>query len=106
MDTTALSDLVLERLQPLPVRAKAMFGGRGLYLDGKYFGLINDGRVYFRTDDATRPDYTGRGMSAFQPKSRPRGPRTVDRNFEVPPEILADPDQLKAWATRAAAASR
>jgi DNA transformation protein len=106
MDTTTLTDFVLERLQPLPARAKAMFGGVGLYLDGRYFGLVNDGRVYFRTDDNSRAAYVDRGMPAFQPKNRPRGPRTVDRNFEVPPDVLADQDQLRAWAQRAASASR
>ena len=106
MTNADLLAIVLQRLEPLPVTSRAMFGGRGLYLDGAFFGIVMDGRVYFRTDDASRSDYTDRGMPALQPKYRPRGPKTVDRNFEVPPEVLADPSLLKQWALRAAAAQR
>jgi DNA transformation protein and related proteins len=102
MDTAALSDFVLERLSPLPVQVRAMFGGRGLYPEGKFFGIVTDGRLYLRTDDASRADLLVRGMRALQPRHRPRGPKTVDRNFEVPPDVLADADRLRAWALRAA----
>ena len=101
-----LLDAVLQRLAPLPVTARNLFGGRGLYLDGAFFGFVNDGVLYFRTDDESRPAYEARGMAAFQPKQRPRGPKTVDRNFQVPDEIVASPALLKEWAARAAGAKR
>ena len=97
-------DSVLIALAPLGVRSRAMFGGHGLYLGDKFFGLINDGRVFFRTDETSRPDYVSRGMLPFQPRHRPVGPKTVARNFQVPDDILNDPDQLTAWALRAARA--
>ena len=102
----AIRDDLLLRLVPLPVTARSMFGGIGLYLEGKYFGLIFDGVLYFRTDAASRNAYLERGMPAFQPKDRPRGPKTVDRNFRVPDEVMADAETLQSWATRAAAAAR
>ena len=83
-----------------------MFGGHGLYFEGAFFGVISDGRLYFRTDYESRADYVGRGMSALQPKHRPRGPKTVDRNFEVPPDVFADAATLRSWALRAARARR
>jgi TfoX/Sxy family transcriptional regulator of competence genes len=76
-----------------------------LYLSGQYFGIVNEGRVYFRTDAESRSEYLERGMPAFQPANRPRGPKTVDRNFEVPAEVLADAELLVAWAVRAAQAA-
>jgi DNA transformation protein len=82
-----------------------MFGGYGLYLEGRFFGLVNDGEVYFRTDDASRPAYIARGSKAFQPANRPAGPKTVPRNFQVPAGVLADADELRAWALRAAQAA-
>ncbi len=93
---------VLERLQPLPVAARSMFGGKGLYCDGRFFGVIFDGVLYLRTDDESRGEYTSRGMPALQPKYRPRGPKTVDRHFQVPPNVLADDALLREWALRAA----
>lgn len=102
MDTAALAAFVLEQLRPLPVRARAMFGGRGLYLEGKFFGIVTEGRLYLRTDEESRADYLARGMQPLQPRHRPRGPRTVDRNVEVPSEVLTDADLLREWALRAA----
>jgi DNA transformation protein len=103
-----LRDFLISQLRDLDgVSARAMFGGHGLYLDDRLFGVISDGGIYFRTDEQSRHEYTARGMRALPPPDRrPRGPRTVDRNFEVPPEVLEDPDELATWARRAAAAER
>ncbi len=100
-------DYVLAALEPVGVRARAMFGGHGLYLGDTFFGLVSsEGRVYFRTDDLSRPDYVSRGMGPFQPARRPVGPKTIARNFEVPPDVLADAETLAEWALRAARARR
>ncbi len=102
-----IADTILSRLAPLPVTTKRLFGLSGLYLDGQYFGFVSDRKLYFLTDEASRESYETRGMSAFQPSNRPRGPKTVDRNFQVPPDVLADEDLLRTWAIRASeAASR
>ncbi len=105
-DTSARDDL-LARLDGLDVQARSAFGGWLLYLEGRYFGLISgEGRVYFRTDEASRADFTSRGMPAFHPGTRPRGPRTVDRNFEVPLEVIEDSALLAEWAERASRVKR
>ncbi len=81
-----------------------MFGGHGLYLGDKLFGLISGEHVYFRTDAESRPEYVSRGMPPFQPNNRPVGPKTVARNFQVPDEVLANSELLVEWALRAARA--
>ncbi len=43
----AVDDL-LEALQPLNVRAKAMFGGYCFYVDEKVTGLVCDGRIFVK----------------------------------------------------------
>ncbi|MEX2246749.1 MAG: TfoX/Sxy family protein [Dehalococcoidia bacterium] len=96
-----LRERVLDALAPLPVRSRRLFGGLGFYLEDRFFAVIFDGVLYFRTDDETRPAYVQRGMPPLQPRHRPRGPRTVDRHFEVPPGVLADPTLLREWALRA-----
>ena len=100
----ALRDDVVRRLEPLPVTTRRLFGGWGLYMEGRFFGVISDGRVYFRTDDVSRKRYLGLGSAALQPKFRTRGKRTVDRNFEVPSAVFADRRRLRRWAIRAAQA--
>jgi DNA transformation protein len=101
-----LRDQLLVTLEPLGLRVRRMFGGYGLWLGDRFFGIINGGQAWFRTDAESRAEYLARGMPAFQPANRPRGPKTVDRNFRVPDEILADASQLAEWALRAAAAER
>lgn len=97
-----LRDRVFDALGGLPVRSRRLFGGHGLYLGDKFFAVISDGKLYFRTDEASRPAYRERGMPPLQPRHRPRGPKTVDRNFQVPQAILDDADALRTWALRAA----
>jgi DNA transformation protein len=93
---------LLAVLRPLGVRARAMFGGYGLWLGDTFFGVVNDGRVFFRTDEDSRREYVARGMPPFQPNNWPVGPKTVARNFQVPDEVLANSEALVEWALRAA----
>ncbi len=106
MTDAELRDHLLATLAPAGLRVRSMFGGYGLWLGDRYFGIIHGGHAWFRTDAASRPDYLARDMPAFQPPNRPREPKTVDRNFRVPDDVLADPSQLTEWALRAAAAVR
>jgi len=86
-----------------PVTPRAMFGGYGIYLDGRMFALITDRDVlYFRTDDHNRPAYEAAGCGPFKPW--PHKPMTMPYH-EVPSELLDDPDELNAWARAAFAAA-
>lgn len=93
-------------LTPLgPFRARAMFGGHGLYLDGVMFGLIAFDRLYLKVDDATRGDYE-------QARSEPfiyeiRGKRTVFNSYwACPAPVLKDAARLRAWSETALQAAR
>ena len=55
MASEGLREFVLEQLESIDVRCRAMSGGHGCYLDGVFFGVIFDERLYFRTDEASRP---------------------------------------------------
>ena len=50
---------VLEILTPLgEIRAKPMFGGHGLFLDGAMFALITRAdELYLKADDENRPAF-------------------------------------------------
>lgn len=106
MTNDELRDYLLANLGHLGLRVRPMFGGFGLYLGEHYFGIINEGAAWFRADEESRPEYLARGMPAFQPRNRPRGPKTIDRNFRVPDDVLSDPEALAAWALRASRARR
>lgn len=74
-----------------------MFGGHGLYARDVFFGIVHQGRLYFKTDDASRPDYEECGMEPFQPNDR----QTLTRYYEVPADVLENDEQLVAWARAA-----
>jgi DNA transformation protein len=94
-------DFVLDQLAGLNATVRAMFGGHGLYRGREFFGILHQGRLYFRTDAATRAGYIERGSGPFRPNPR----QTLATYYEVPAEVLEDPELLTAWA-RAALAAR
>ena len=100
----SFKDFVLDQLSGLPdVRAKAMFGGHGLYQADRFFGILMDGRLYFKADEKSRTAYLERGMGPFvYEKAR----RTLTMSyFEVPAEVLENREELMAWTNRAIQAS-
>lgn len=95
-------DFVLDQLRPLGgVSCRSMFGGYGLYLGADFFGILHEGRLYFKTDETTRPNYRDRGMGPFSPSEK----QVLRSYYEVPEEIVEDQEELASWA-REAAASR
>lgn len=80
------------------VWCRPMFGGYGLYQGAAFFGIIWRGRLYLKTDADTVAAYRQRGMRPFRPSAR----RTLAAYYEVPADTLEDPEELAAWAERAA----
>ncbi len=95
---------IIERLEPLgAVRARPMFGGHGLYLAGVFFGLVAEGELYYRVDDATITAYELAGSTPFQPFEGKPSMRTY---WRVPDRVQRDGDELRAWTLRALEAVR
>jgi DNA transformation protein and related proteins len=91
---------VLDQLADIgEVRAKRMFGGIGLYAGERFFGLMDDGVLYFKTDDATRARYTRRRMTPFIAP----GEQPSKTYYRVPTSVLEDAAELVAWAREAVA---
>lgn len=94
------------KLTPLgPFRAKAMFSGYGLYLDGIIFGLVLREHFYLKVDDHNRPDFVRAGSEPFRYETR-RGEVTVDSYWRCPARIMADAGKLQEWVGNSLAASR
>ena len=89
---------VLDGLQELKgITARKMFGGRGLYVGDLFFGILYGGRLYFHTDERTRPGYVAAGSEPFRPGPAQR----LGDYYEVPGEVLEDVEQLRGWAMAA-----
>ena len=98
-----LAEHVCDMLSPLgPVVARSMFGGFGISLDGLMFALIADEVLYLKADAASKGPFENAGMGPFKPwEHKPM----VMPYWEVPPEVMDDPDDLCAWGRAAFAAA-
>lgn len=85
------------------VRAKAMFGGAGLYLDDTMFALIADDVLYLKVDDGNRAAFEDAGSEPFVPFPDKPYPMSY---WEVPSDVMEDPETLCAWARDAWEAAR
>src|SRR4026209_190450 len=89
---------VIDQLRGLGVvEARAMFGGKGLYWKDQIFGLIDEGRVYFRASEATVGRYAALGSRPFEPWPG----HVMNGYYEVPAGVLEDPDEAAVWAREA-----
>lgn len=96
--TKAYRDYVLDQLgRVIPVTAKSMFGGVGLYANGLFFALIAEDRLYFKVNDSTRPLFERLGREPF----RPFGEDKAMGYYELPADVLEDPEQLGPWMHQA-----
>jgi DNA transformation protein len=99
----AYREFVLEQLgRVAPVTARPMFGGVGIYAGGFFFALIGGDALYFKVDDTNRPDFEAAGMGPFRPFDG-GGPMQY---YEVPPDLLEDPDRLRPWMDAAVDVAR
>ena len=91
-------DFVLDQLAGVSqVRARAMFGGVGLYAGDVFFGILAADTLYFKVDDTNRASYESAGSSPFKPY--PDRPMTMPY-YNVPASVLEDADAVAAWARR------
>lgn len=91
-------EFVLDSLKEMgPVVCRAMFGGHGLSMDRRFFGILHKGRLYFKVSAASKKTYIDAGAEPFSPTRK----QTLASFFEVPLEILENPPRLVEWAREA-----
>ena len=87
-----------------PVHARAMFGGHGIYAGGVMFGLVDDGELFLKTDDETRPTFLAAGCRQWIYEGRGRRMQTA--YYRPPDEAHESPEAMLPWAERGIAAAR
>lgn len=81
------------------VAVRRMFGAGGIYFDGVFFALIDEGVIYLKADDETSKRFVAEGCKRFSYTTRQR---TVDTNlWRMPERLYDDPDELADWARQA-----
>ena len=98
--STDYRDFILDQLSQVEdIMPCRMFGGLGLFKDGVIFGMLSsmDG-FYLRVDNINQPDYEALSAEPFRPN---QGGEMTMAYFQVPVEILDDPERLAIWADKA-----
>jgi DNA transformation protein len=80
-----------------------MFGGVGIYSGSFFFAIIADDVLYFKVDGSLRAEFEKRGMGPFQPYGEEGEAMGY---YEVPADLLDDPEQLRPWAEQSVAVAR
>ena len=103
--TDSYVEYTVELLEKVgPVQSRRMFGGWGLYLGGRMFGLVADGQLFLKTDDVTKADFQAAGGRPFAFES---GGKTMETSYWTPPADAADDAYaLLPWARRAVDAAQ
>jgi DNA transformation protein and related proteins len=87
----------LELLAPLgPVRARAMFGGHGIYVDDLFVALIVFDRLYLKVDAVSQPRFEAAGCEPFVYDGKDK-PITVSY-WTMPPDAMESPAIAGPWA--------
>lgn len=77
------------------INSRAMFGGYGFYKDGKMFGLIADGKLYFKVGEGNKKDYEEEGSEPFVYRSKDKD---VTLNYwELPERLFENKEELVEW---------
>jgi DNA transformation protein len=93
-------EFVLDRLAPMgAARARAMFGGHGIYDGAVMFAIVVDDTLYFKADRLTLPAFAARGLRPFTYTAR--GKTLTMQYYEAPPEVFEEPEAMRSWAQQA-----
>lgn len=94
----SLTAFLMEQLDSIEdLRSRRMFGAHGVYAGTLFFALVHEGKVYFKTSEATRTPY-------IQAKTAPfsiEGEVILKNYWQVPVEVLEDAEILLNWAQSA-----
>ena len=93
-------------------RARRMFGGHGVYVDGHFVALISGEVLYLKADALARPAFEAAGCRPFGYATQ-TGQRAVLAYWSAPDDAMESPGLMLPWARlamasalRAAAAKR
>jgi DNA transformation protein and related proteins len=86
-----------------PVSVRRMFGGAGIFADGRMIGLISRDEIYLKADQETAPAFEAEGMKPFTYGAKRR--RVVMSYWRMPERLFDDPDELAQWARAAVGAA-
>ncbi|WAJ31027.1 TfoX/Sxy family protein [Antarcticirhabdus aurantiaca] len=101
MDDATLEELFAS-LDAVSIRR--MFGGKGIYSDGRIIAVVLDGELFLKTDAETAARFEDAGSRRWTYAREGRSPVAMPYHA-LPDEALDDPDVMAEWARLAVEAS-
>jgi DNA transformation protein and related proteins len=87
-----------------PVEVRPMFGGAGIYAEGRMFALVSDGVIYLKADKHNAPAFEREQLAPFTYATR-AGRRGVTSYRRMPDRLYDDPDDYDVGARLACGGS-
>jgi DNA transformation protein len=101
MDALAIRELFAEFG---PVDVRRMFGGAGIFVEGRMIALVSREVIYLKADAETIPDFEREGLAPFSYETR-NGERKLTSYWRMPDRLYDDAEELARWARGAHAAA-
>ena len=94
-------DGIEEMFQALgPVTIKRMFGGKGIYHEGRILALEVQGEILLKADNESAPEFAAAGSRQWYYDGKSGKPVKMPY-WSIPDEALDDPDVMAIWVRRA-----
>src|SRR5687767_4328780 len=97
MDAEAIQELFAEFG---PVSVRRMFGGAGIFVDGRMIGLVSRDVIHLKADAATIPAFEQEGSAPFSYATK-HGEQILTSYWRMPERLYDDPEELARWARAA-----
>ena len=101
MDAESIRELFVEFG---PVDVRRMFGGQGVFVDGRMIALIARDVIHLKADAETIPDFEREGLGPFTYATKD-GEHKLTSYWRMPERLYDDPEELAQWARGAHAAA-
>src|SRR5262245_18422938 len=85
-----------------PVEVRPMFGGAGIYAEGRMFAQMSDGVIYLKADEHIALAFEREQLEPFT-YATTTGRRGVMSYRRMPDRLDDHPDELAIWALNALA---
>ncbi len=96
---------IIEFFEPVVhVAVRHMFGGHGVYADGRIVAIEAQGLIWMKADDVTTPAFELHGSRAFSYFKN--GKAHTMSYWALPDAAYDDPDELRRWCRLAEDAAR
>src|ERR1041384_4101059 len=80
-----------------PVDVRRMFGGVGVFVEGRMIALVSRSVIYLKADAETIPDFEREGLAPFSYATR-TGERKLTSYWRMPERLYDDTEELAVWA--------